>query len=202
MDLPQQVVAVPAVPRGQVRAPGLAVRQPEGIDPLPVDLLPGRVDHAGQPARRGGGQRLQRRPDRLPGQLQPVQVPDPPQHMSGVGPLPHPGPDQAELAQPGQQRLQQRRLHPAFDQPGPELAQHAEIEPLIVQLQAQAVLPVQPAPHRIGGLPVGQVPGELQYRDHRQLRRGDPRRAPCPVRRAECLVLVPGAQLITGPHGQ
>jgi len=60
VDLPQQVVAVPAVPHGQVRSPGLAVRQPEPIDPLPVDLLPGRVDHPGQPARRRGGQRLRR----------------------------------------------------------------------------------------------------------------------------------------------
>jgi hypothetical protein len=74
--------------------------------------------------------------------------------------------------------------------------------PLIVQRQAQAVLPVQPAPHRISGLPVRQVLRELQHRDHRQLRRGDPRRPPHPVRRGERLVLAPGTQLITGPHRQ
>ena len=202
VDLPQQVVTVPAISHGQVRALGLAVRQPERIDPLPVHLLPGRVDDTGQPARRRGRQRLQRRPDRLPGQLHPVQVPAPAQDVSGIGPLPHPRPYQAQPAQPGQQRLQQRRLPPAGHQPGPEPAQHAEIEPLIVQLQAEAVLPVQPAPHRISGLPVGQVPGELQHRHHRQLRRGDPRRAPRPVHHAERLVLAPGAQLIPGPHRQ
>ena len=103
----------------------------------PVRLLPGHIDDTGQPARRRGGQRLQRSPDTLPGQLEPVQVPDPAQDMSGIGPLPHPRPDQAQGAQPGQQRLQQRRLHRAGDQPGPwKPAQHAEVGPLIVQRQA------------------------------------------------------------------
>ena len=202
MDLAQQVVAVAAVLHRQFRAGRLAGGQPDIGDLLPVDLLPGGIDHAGQPVRRGGRQRLQRRPDGLPGQLQPVHLPDPAEHVGGIGPLPHPRPDQAQLTQPGQQRLQQHRLHPAGDQPGPELAQHAEVEPLIVQLQAQAVLPVQPPPHRISGLPVGQVLRELQHRHHRQLRRGDPRRTPHPVRRAEQLVGAPGAQLITSTDGQ
>jgi hypothetical protein len=202
MHLAQQVVAVAAVLHGQVRAGGLAGRQPQFSDLLPVNLLPGRVDHPGQPVRRGGGQRLQRRPHALPGQLQPVHLPDPAQHVGGIGPLPHPRPHQAQLTQPGQQRLQQHRLHPAGHQPGPELAQHAEVEPLIAQLQAQAVLPVQPPAHRISGLPVRQVRGELQNRHHRQLRRGDPRRSPHPVRPAERLVRAPRAQPVTGPHRQ
>ena len=126
VDLPQQQVAVPAVAHGQVGALGRASWQPEVIDPLPVHPLPGRVDHPGQPARRGSRQRLQCRPDTLPGQLQPVQVPDPAQHVGGIGPLRHPRPDQAEGTQPGQQRIQQRRLHRPGHQPGPELAQHAE----------------------------------------------------------------------------
>src|SRR5690242_6709507 len=41
VDLPQQQVAVPAVAHGQVGALGRASWQPEVIDPLPVDLLPG-----------------------------------------------------------------------------------------------------------------------------------------------------------------
>ena len=171
IGLLQQVIAVPGVLRRQFRAGRLALRQPQIGDPLPVDPLPGRVRDRRQPARRGGGQRLQRRPHRLPGQLQPVQLPDPGQHVRGIGPLPHPGFYQAGLLQPGQQQIQQQLLPPAGHQPGPELAQHGKIEPRIGQLQAQAVLPVDPAPHRISRLPVRQVLSELQRRDHRQLRR-------------------------------
>src|SRR6266704_1513991 len=93
--LPQQVVAVLAVPHRQVRALGLAVRQPEVIDPLPVDLLPGRADHPGQPARRRGRQRLQRRPDTLPGQhpagSAPGSAPAHGQYRSAAASPPRPG---------------------------------------------------------------------------------------------------------------
>jgi len=66
VDLPQQVVARPGRTARPGRALGLcrpaagrhrsAARRP----------LPGRVDRAGQPARRGGGQPFQRRPHGLP----------------------------------------------------------------------------------------------------------------------------------------
>ena len=83
----QQVVAVGAVLAGQVLAFRLARGQPPPVDPLPVNLLPGRADHPGQPPRRRRGQGLQRGPDRFPGQLQPVQVPDPAQRMRRISPL-------------------------------------------------------------------------------------------------------------------
>src|ERR1019366_4568176 len=51
----QQVVAVPAVLLGELAAGGLAGGQAQGIDPLPVDLLPGGVDDACQPVRGSGG---------------------------------------------------------------------------------------------------------------------------------------------------
>jgi hypothetical protein len=189
VHLAQQVIAVAAVLHGQLRTGRLAGGQPQVSDLLPVDLLPGRVDHAGQPARRRGGQRLQRRPDRLPGQLQPVHLADPAQHVRGIGPLRHPRPGQAQPGQPGQQHLQQHRLHPPRHQPRTELAQHREVEPLIIEPQAQAVLPVQPPPHRISGLPARQVLGE-------------PGRPPHPVRPREHLIRAPRAQLIPDPDGQ
>ena len=122
--------------------------------------------------------------------------------MRGVGALPPAGLDQAQPFQPVQQQVQDLPLQAPGHQPGPELAQHREVEALILQGQAQAVLPVQPAPHRIRGLPVGQVLSELQHRHHRQLRRGDPRLPPRPVRRSERLIVIPGAQLVTGPDRQ
>ena len=42
----------------------------------------------------------------------------------------------------------------------------------------------------------------LQHRDHRQLRRGNPRRPPRPVGRRERRILIPGTQLIPGPDRQ
>ncbi len=138
------------------------------------------VDHGGQPVQRGRRERLQNRPHRLPGQLQPVQHPDPPDHVRRVGALPGAGLHQAQLPAPLQQPVQHHQLQAPRHQPPPELAQHAEIKPLILQFQAQAVLPVQPPPHRVRRLPVRQVLRELQHRHHRQLRRQIPGRPRTP----------------------
>ena len=103
---------VPSAPvlAGQVFAFRLAGRQPHPVDPLPVDLLPRRADHPGQPSRRRGGQGLQRRPDRFPGQLQPVQVPDPPQlpAWNQFAPSP-PAFTRPSFFQPLQQQVKDRR---------------------------------------------------------------------------------------------
>jgi hypothetical protein len=117
------------------------------INPLAVHLLPGGVDDRGQPIRDGNRQCLQRRPDGLPGQLQPVQAADTPQHVRGVGALPGAGRHQAQPSQPVQQQIQDLQLQASRHQPGSELAQHRKVKALILQGQAQAVLPVQPAPH-------------------------------------------------------
>jgi hypothetical protein len=77
---------------------------------------------------------------------------------------------------------------PRVDQPLPKPGQHRVIKPRISQLQAQGVLPVDPAPHRIRGLPISQILGELQDRDQRQLPRRDPRLAPHSKRRRELLI--------------
>jgi hypothetical protein len=87
--------------------------------------------------------------------------------VGGVGALPAAATEQAALEQPGQQRVEDRRLQTAGDQPGAELAEHREVEALIAERQPQAVLPVQPAADRVGGLPVGEVLSELQDGHHR-----------------------------------
>ena len=55
-----------------------------------------------------------------------------------------------------------------LQQARPELAQDAVIEARVGQVQGQKVLPVNPCPHRLCGLPVGQVLAELHQRDQRQ----------------------------------
>ena len=143
-----------AVAEAGGRHAGRAFGQMQVIDPRAVHLLPGRADHPGQPARRRGGQRLQRRPQRLPGQLQPVQLADRAQHVSGLGALPPAGRRQAKPGQARQQRVQRQARQIAGHQPRPELAQHAGIKAPVIQLQAQRVLPRHPVPDRISSLPV------------------------------------------------
>ncbi|CAM5319579.1 hypothetical protein SBADM41S_07501 [Streptomyces badius] len=53
-------------------------------------------------------------------------------------------------------------------QPVPELRQHREVEPRITQLQPERVLEVDPRPHRLRRLPVGEPLHELQHQHERQ----------------------------------
>jgi hypothetical protein len=172
------------------------------VDPRGVHLLPSRVDHAGQPGRMRNRQGLQHRPQGLPGQLQPVQVPDRSQHMGGVGPYPTPRLDQPLADQPFQQRIQRQPDQVLTHQPVTELAQHARVEPRVLQLHTDGVLPGDPVPDRLGSLPVGQVLRELQHRDDHQLGRRDPRLTPHPERTGERLVGIHSTQLVPDPHRQ
>ena len=202
VHLLQQVVAVGAVPHHQRLPAGLALRQVQVIDPRAVDLLPGLIDRPGQPVRHRDRQRLQRRPQRLPGQLQPVQLTDRAQHVSGIGALPAAGLDQAEPGQALQQRVQRQARQIAGHQPGPELAQHAGVKALVIQLQAQRVLPRHPVPDRVSSLPASQVLRELQHAGHHQLPRRDPRPPPHPERGGKPRIGVHLAQLLADPHRQ
>ncbi len=76
--------------------------------------------------------------------------------MGGVGALP-PAPDQQPpLPQAGKQLLQQPFRLVVGGQPGTELAEHRGVKPGVGKLQAQGVLPVDPAADRVGGLAVRQ----------------------------------------------
>jgi hypothetical protein len=54
-----------------------------------------------------------------------------------------------------------------IDKPLSEPSQHCVIESRISEFQAQGVLPVDPTPYGVSGLPIGQILGELQDRDQR-----------------------------------
>ena len=100
---PQQPHRVGAVDRGQLGTLGLRGRQPPGINPGTVAPAPvGHVNSVGQPARCRYGQRFQAGPHTLPGQLQPVEVPDRRDHVRGVGTLLTTRFDQALAGQYGQ----------------------------------------------------------------------------------------------------
>ena len=123
-------------------------------------IAAGEVAHADpllQPVRVGGGQRLQRGPHAFSHEFQPVQRRHRRDHMGGVGALLAARLDQPRGHQAFQQRIEYHLLQPRIRHPGPELDQHRRIEARVIKGQAQQVLPVDPGPHRLGRLPVGQV---------------------------------------------
>jgi hypothetical protein len=76
-----------------------------------------------------------------------------------------------------EQLVQQAFLGAACQQARAELAQHRVVEARVGQLEPEQVLPVDPAPDRLRGPPVGQVLAELQDGDQSQPPRRQPRLA-------------------------
>ena len=198
----QQREPVTAVGDGQFLPLLLRQRGPPAGDRGAVAAGPAGVQHARGPARVRRGQRLQRRPHALPGQLQPVQRRDRRAHVRGVGPLLPARLHQTVRLQALQQRVQRGPLKPGARDLRAELRQHRVVEPRVIELQAQQVLPVQRPAHLLSGHPVGQIPRLLQHRHQRQPRRGPPRAAPHPERDREVIIVQPLAQLVTDRHRQ
>ena len=92
--------------------------------------------------------------------LQPVQVADRHTDVGGVGALAPAPVQQATFPQPIKHERQPLGLA-IGEQPRPELGEHRGVKAGVGQLQAQGVLPVQPSPHRVGGLPVGEALDKL-----------------------------------------
>src|SRR3954454_9154621 len=88
--------------------------------------------------------------------------------MRGVGPLPPPGLEDAELSGDLEHPLQQALLRATGQQTISKLAEHAEVKARVGQLEAEQVLPVDPRPDRLSGLPITQALAELQQRDQGQ----------------------------------
>jgi hypothetical protein len=93
--------------------------------------------------------------------LQPVQVTDRHTDVGGVGALAPAPVQQATLAQPIEYEHQQPLGLAIGEQPRAELGEHRGIEARVTKVEAQRVLPIQPCPHRVGGLPVGEALDEL-----------------------------------------
>jgi PAS domain-containing protein len=77
------------------------------------------------------------------------------------------------------------------------------MEARVGQLEPQRILPVNPAAHRIGGLPVTEVLQKLKHRDQRQTPWRKAGLTAGGIQRAEISILVEGGKLITqaGCHG-
>nr|WP_260725708.1 hypothetical protein [Dactylosporangium roseum] len=127
------------------------------------------------PARADPGDRLQRRPQGLPDRLDPVQPPHPGDHVRGVRSLPATSADQPGGLEPVEHQFQQRVRAFVDDQPGPELGEYRRVEPGVVEVQAQGVLPGNAVGHRLRRVGIGQVVPKLQDRHHGQQGRGQAR---------------------------
>ncbi|WP_455771042.1 hypothetical protein [Streptomyces canus] len=88
--------------------------------------------------------------------------------------------DQARRGQAGDHQGEQPVREVVRGHPVAELAEDGVVEAGIIQGKAQAVLPVQPAAHRFGGLADGQVLRILQDLHH-----GQPGRRQAPARLAD-----------------
>jgi hypothetical protein len=123
----------------------------------------------------GAGGLFQGRPHRLGGQLRAGQVPHRGQDAGRAGALRGALADQPGLLQPGQGQVKQPVRPPLLHQAVPEAARHAVTEAGVVEIEAERVLEVDPAPHRLGGITAGQPEQELQHAHHGQPGRRDPR---------------------------
>jgi hypothetical protein len=90
----------------------------------------------------------------LADECQPVEDANGREDMGRVGALAAPRLEETTLAYPAQPRLEPPLFRLPRDQSGPELAQNGVIEAGSSQLQAQGVVPITAAAHRVSCLAV------------------------------------------------
>src|SRR5215212_5366143 len=146
----------------------LALRQPCVLDPAAIALVPSRGGQGAQPIRSNSRGRIEGRPQRLGDKLQPIEGANSRQHMRGVGSLPPPRFEDAELSGDLKHPLQQALLRAAGQKTISKLAEHAEVKARVGQLEAEQVLPVDPRPDRLSRLSIAQALAELHQRDQGQ----------------------------------
>jgi hypothetical protein len=155
-----------------------------------------------QPVRRHFSQHIEHMAQRLAYAFKPGQRTDGGQHMCRVGALPAPLLEPATGARLLQYQVEQAPLGPTGHQTGAELGEHRMVEAGVGQLQAEGILPVQPAAHRIRRLAVGQPFHELQHRDQRQAPRRLSRLSVYRKEVGEVFIVIEGAQRIAQLHDQ
>src|SRR3954463_7480265 len=121
------------------------------------------------PANRSNGSRgIEGRPQRLGDKLKPIERANGCQHMRGVGSLPPPGLEDAELSGDLEHPLQQALLRATGQKTVSKLAEDTKVKARVGQLEAKKVLPVDPRPDRLSGLSIAQALAELHQRDQGQ----------------------------------
>src|SRR4051795_10298266 len=88
--------------------------------------------------------------------------------MRGVGSLPPPGLEDAELSGDLEHPLQQALLRATGQKTISKLAEDTKVKARVGQLEAKKVLPIDPRPDRLSGLSIAQALAELHQRDQGQ----------------------------------
>src|SRR3954468_7159780 len=88
--------------------------------------------------------------------------------MRGVGSLPPPGLEDAELSGDLEHPLQQALLRATGQKTVSKLAEDTKVKARVGQLEAKKVLPIDPGPDRLSGLSIAQALAELHQRDQGQ----------------------------------
>src|SRR4051812_41921946 len=145
-----------------------ALRQPRVLDPAAIALVPSRGGKGAQPVRSNGGRGIEGRPQRLGDKLKPIEGANGRQHMRGVGSLPPPCLEDAELSGDLEHPLQQALLRATSQKTISKLTEHAEVKARVGQLEAEQVLPVDPRSNRLSRLSIAQALAELHQRDQGQ----------------------------------
>jgi hypothetical protein len=112
---------------------------------------------------------LQRGADCFKDQFQAGEFPGGGQDLGGIGPLPPTFLDHPRVTYPVQSQGQKLVGAVVLAQAVTEVREHAVVETGVVQVHGQGVLEVDPTPHRLGCLPIGEIEQELQHTDRGQL---------------------------------
>ena len=196
-----QVLEKPAGIRPGLVDPGL---RPGGVlaeaDRAAVAAAPVVTGQAFQCVAGGAGEFLQGGAHRLGDQLQAGQVPHRRQDVGGVGALGGAVADQPGLLQPGQGQVKKPVRPPVHQQPVAEIAQHAAVEAQIVEVEAERVLEVDPASHRLGSVTVREIEQELQHAHRCQLGRRDSGPPVPGIPAGEVLVRPQAVEPVPHPH--
>ena len=195
-DRRQQVIAVAADGPRQLIALEGALRQPLLLEAAFIPFHPLGPAVGPEPLGRHHRQRVEGVAHGFAHRLQAAQEAHRRQHVGGVGALLAPRLQQPPGAELVEQALEQQQLRRSGDQTGAELAEHARIKAGIGQRQAQQILPVNAAAHRVGGLQVGEVLGILEERDHGEAPGGFRRLPPRGKERGKLFIPKEGVEFV------
>ena len=117
-------------------------------------------------------------------------------HVRAVGALLAARLDETSGLEPLEHRVEQEVGGVTRNEAGAELAQRAEVEARVRQLEPERVLPVDPSPNRLRRFSVAQVLEVLQHRHEREAPRREARLAAPRVEGGEVLVAIEISELV------
>jgi primosomal protein N'' len=120
------------------------------------------------PGRHGDSDYVERMAKRLAYQFQAIERTNSSQDVARVSTLPTVGFQQSQPTEALQHEIEEQSFGIALDQATTKLTQDRVVEPRIIEVQSERVLPIDPSTNSVRGLAVGQILNELKHRDQCQ----------------------------------